>query len=80
MRLKEDKSSWRANAIVKRDFRHDHNDLLLSVRSHKNTNKWCRGKVGITHSISWHRETGFFGGRYKLGKCVNCGKHMFSRI
>ena len=77
MRLKEDRSSWHSHAIKKRDFKHDHSDLPISFKSHKNTKKWCRGKVGLQHSVSWHTEIGFFGDNYKVGKCTNCGKHMF---
>jgi hypothetical protein len=79
MRLKEDRSSWRSHVIKKRDFKHDHSDLLLRFKSHKNTNKWCRGKIGTKHSVSWHTEIGFFGDSYKVGRCANCGKHMYGR-
>jgi hypothetical protein len=80
MRLKEDRSSWHSHVIEKRDFRHDHTDLPLRFTSHKNTNKWCKGKVGIKHSVQWQKEIDFFGYNYKIGKCANCGKHMFGRV
>jgi hypothetical protein len=77
MRLKEDSNSWKANSILKRDFKHDHSDTIMLFKSHKNTNKWFRGKVGVEHIILWHKHKWTFGGEMYLGKCSNCGKKFY---
>jgi hypothetical protein len=77
MRLKENRDSWRARAIIKRDFKHDHNDLIIRFKSHKNTNKWCKGKTGIRHDVEWEKETTFLGYTYQTGRCVVCGKKIY---
>ena len=77
MRLKEDSSSLRARAIKKRDFKHDHSERRAIFRLSKDTHKWCRGKMGISHLVNWHDETDFFGDKYQSGKCSSCGKLMF---
>ena len=79
MRLKENASSWRVNAIRKRDFKHDHSEPTPKFRAHKNTTKWCRGKVGSQHEVIWHEKRGLFGEKYRTGKCQNCSKIMFRR-
>ncbi len=77
MRLKEDNDGWRSHAIIKRDFRHDHADLRIAFRSHKNTNRWCRGKVGVSHEINWQKETWLLGITVYVGKCTICGKQKY---
>jgi hypothetical protein len=77
MRLKEDNTSWNASSILKRDFRHDHSENKMLFRSHKNTKKWCRGKVGVEHVTAWHKHTWLFGEVMYVGKCKNCGKKFF---
>jgi len=79
MRIKENSDSWRASGILKRDFKHDHSEPIAKFRSSKNTHKWCRGKVGVKHDVIWRVEKGFFG-KYKTGKCLQCGRIMFSRV
>jgi hypothetical protein len=77
MRLKEDNISWRVSAILKRDFRHDHSEGETKHRSHKPTNKWCRGKVGVRHAIIWSKKPWLFGVIMHTGRCSNCGKLMY---
>ena len=79
MRVKENPGSWRAHAIKKRDFKHDHSEPVVKFRSSKNTNRWCRGKVGFEHDVNWQIEKDFFGHRYKTGRCSHCRKIMFGR-
>ena len=80
MRIKENSDSWRASGILKRDFKNDHSDPIARFHSRKNTLKWCRGKVGVKHDVVWRIEKGFFGHAYKTGKCLHCGRIMFSRV
>jgi hypothetical protein len=77
MRLKERRDNWRSHAIIKRDFKHDHSESIPKFRSHKNTLKWCKGKIGFRHEIHWHKETWFFGITTYVGKCVNCSKTIY---
>lgn len=81
MRLKEDATSWRARSLKKRDFKHDHSEGALIYRTHKPTNTWCRGKVGIQHEVTWHEEDWLFGETIIMyvGVCNNCGKRMYRR-
>jgi len=77
MTLKEDSSSWRSRALIKRDFKHDHGELQAIYRSHKNTRIWCRGKIGVQHHVLWHEEGWLFDTTMYVGKCLGCGKHMY---
>lgn len=77
MRLKEEGSSWRAGAIKKRDFRHMHDDQPPNFKSNKDTNKWCRGKIGVLHEVNWLREEGLFGDVIYVGICRNCEKKLY---
>ena len=80
MIIKENSDSWRTSGILKRDFKHDHSEPITKFYSSKNTRKWCRGKVGVKHDVVWRAEEGFFGYKYKTGKCLHCGKIMFSSV
>jgi len=77
MRLKERRDNWRASAVIKRDFKHDHSDPISRFRSHKETNKWCQGKKGIKHELSWRKETWLFGMVTYVGVCSKCNKRMY---
>jgi hypothetical protein len=77
MTLKEDSYSWRSHALIKRDFKHDHSELPVTYRSHKNTRLWCKGKVGVRHHALWHKEVWLFDTTTHVGKCLGCGKHMY---
>ena len=77
MRIKERKDNWRASAILKRDFRHDHGEFMPKFSHHKNTNKWCRDKIGIKHEVNWRKETWLFGMTMYVGRCINCHKKMY---
>jgi hypothetical protein len=79
MRLKEDTTNWRAGSLLKRDFRHDHSESTQAYHSHKPTNKWCRGKVGMRHAMAWHKEKWLFGRTIYVGACDTCGKRMYRK-
>ena len=79
MRLKENYSNWRASAVEKRDFKHDHSEPVVIFRSTKPTNRWCRGKNGINHIMHWQDRTDLFEIPYQTGGCSNCGKTMFRK-
>lgn len=79
MRLKEDNSSWRASGIIKRDYQHGGLDLQPRIKSKKNTNKWCRGKVGVLHDylLVEVRTSHIWGySKWLNFKCANCGKKL----
>lgn len=86
MRLKEDTSSWHSSAIIKRDFRHNGDDLepVKLLTKKKNTRKWCYGKVGREHTLirlkpiynwSWDKEIY----SYVRVICTTCKKEMYRR-
>lgn len=77
MRHKERIDNWRASAVIKRDFKHDHSEPVLSFRSHKETNKWCQGKKGLKHDLNWHKETWLFGIVAYVADCSKCNKNMY---
>jgi hypothetical protein len=68
---------WRATGLLKRDLRHDHSEGVPLYRSHKPTIKWCRGKVGEQHDVTWHKKSRLLGGTLYIGKCNRCGKRMY---
>jgi hypothetical protein len=82
MRLKEDKSSWAANGIIKRDFRNDPSQLNTGMRrkSKKDTKRWCKGHVGVEHvwenitppndRLAWR----------KMDICKNCGRQSYTNV
>lgn len=53
MRLKEDRSNWRASNIIRKVQLIP--DEPVRIHHRKNTKKWCRGKVGVEHQ--WAEET-----------------------
>lgn len=55
MRLKEDKTSWRAGGIIKRDNNQDKSvdGPCKPKGKKKDTKTWCRGKVGKKHKLGW---------------------------
>lgn len=77
MRLKEESNNWRASGIKKRDARHTHDEPAVKPKSKKNTNKWCKGKVGVLHDIVWQDVKSFLGYSWRSGSCLRCGKKFF---
>ena len=82
MRLKEDKTSWRASGLI-RKIKPLPEDVR--TRSHKNTAKWCKGKVGREHV--WKRENPTEGMFPRVSKtevtvniCQVCRKQAYSTV
>lgn len=79
MRLKEDSDSWKAMGLKKKL------KIIPDVprsKSKKNTNRWCKGKVGVDHEWenivphnSYH-STWYKGVRQDV--CKNCGKQSYN--
>ena len=76
--LSEDKDSWKAHGVIRRDFQHSHDgpEVTRHIGQKKNGKKWCRGKVGREHV----RGTWIIGrwGSDTL-PCADCGKHIARR-
>ena len=67
MRIKKDKSNYRASGIIHRDNRHDKSvDGSTGPVAKKNTKKWCRGNEGHFHKLEWKesKQTRTIRGRY----------------
>lgn len=51
MRLAEDRTSWKASSVERRDFRHVANgpEVQRKRGSRKSTKRWCKGVVSREH-------------------------------
>lgn len=46
----------------------------------KDTNKWCKGKVGTPHTfIQTYHKFLYYGGGYYTTKCTTCGKQVYKK-
>jgi hypothetical protein len=81
MRLKEDKSSWKAGGIIAKDVRNTKDEP--KQRPHhkkKNTKDWCRGREGKPHEPSaWLQENGYYGAYQHTIRCLKCNKILNQR-
>lgn len=81
MRLKEDKTNYRANSVIHKNTRNAKDELKERPRkAKKNTKKWCKGKVGVEHVPSEWRLMKRFGGlcgtTFREKVCMKCGKTL----
>ena len=55
MRIKKDKTNYRASGIIHRDNRHDKSvdGSSRPAAKKKNTKKWCKGREGRCHTLEW---------------------------
>lgn len=73
MRLSKDNTSWKAGGIIRRDIRNTKSGPEVEkLHGNKNTRKWCKGKIGVSHVNKWVK-------RSDLSECWNhrcqkCGK------
>lgn len=80
MRLKEDRKSYRARGIARKDLRHTKVALEAGKhRAKKDTKKWCGGKVGQEHRFGWEQDRRYYIGRESANVpwiciCERCGK------
>jgi hypothetical protein len=75
MRISQDKDSWRAGGILRRDFRHTHGEPEVPQYKGKpkNGKRWCRGKVGREHQPMW---TEWDRWNFRHEVCAACGKRL----
>lgn len=79
-RLKKDHSGWRSHGLYLKYKEPVEN----KPKSKKDTNRWCRGKVGKEHNLvrfkpehyRWFNEPLY---DYVRVMCLNCGKEMYKR-
>ena len=74
--LAEDRDSWKAGGVIRRDFRHTLGEPEVARHRRargKGMGKWCRRKPGREHGppVSVTRST-----RMTVDVCAACGKHV----
>lgn len=82
MRLKEDKSSWKASNVLRKI----QPVLAEPKKMHraKNTRKWCKGKEGRLHDpqlLVCERWVSLFTGQpfiHEEWRCADCGKRWYN--
>lgn len=82
-RLKKDHSGWRTSGIWLKYQQPTINDTQAKPKAKKDTNKWCRGKVGREHV--WHRyqqkrwndDLWKYLSPYIEIKCIVCNKEKY---
>jgi len=62
MRIKKDKTTWRASGIIKRDSAQDKSfDGVEGQNPNRkkrfSKKKWCKGKEGKKHDLAWTEES-----------------------
>jgi hypothetical protein len=74
MRLKEDKSNWKASNILRKIAL-----LPDEPRTHKkkSTRKWCKGVVGIKHDYQKATKPFIPGYIIDISKCARCTKEKY---
>lgn len=82
-RLKRNNSSWHAHGLYLKYKQPTANEQPAKNKSKKNTNRWCRGKVGKEHEWHsfqrkrWDDERWDFVWSYTEIKCVVCRKEKY---
>ena len=76
MRLKEDTSSYKSSNIKRRMYRQSPVDFRGKYKSKKDTNRWCKGKVGREHQFKEVEEYSFSIFLWSVLKCTNCNKKV----
>lgn len=83
-RLKRDNSSWRAQGLYTKYKEPSIVDKPVGNRlKKKNTNRWCRGRIGVEHewhsyqAKQWSDERWAFIRTYTEIKCVVCRKEKY---
>lgn len=77
MRLKEDKSSWKASNVLRKVTPLPEEPVH---RSHKSTRKWCRGVVGRKHEYEKYKKYLWGKAYLELDKCSKCGKEKYGKF
>lgn len=84
MRLKEDSSSYKAESVKRKEFRHSPVEESVKKRiSKKDTRKWCKGIEGREHKWEMRRpknETIWRVPFRRLNVCKNCGKQDYRSV
>lgn len=86
-RIKKNHSGWRTHGIWMKYQTPKVNEQPVKPKSKKDTNKWCRGKVGTEHI--WHRfeepkwdwveDTYTSTSKSVAIKCIECGKEKYAK-
>jgi len=74
---KDGKSSYHVQGLVKRDKQHSHDGPEVTRPSgHKDTRKWCKGKVGREHKPEAVLIAGHGSIPQLVYACKKCGKEL----
>lgn len=76
MRLKEDSSSYNAIGLKKKYSEPSEG----KYKSKKNTNRWCKGRIGIEHEWEHIVPKNSFSNFRKMDVCKNCGKQSYKNV
>lgn len=74
MRLKENRSNWKASNIL-RKIKPIPEEWKLHNK--KDTHKWCKGKEGVPHDYVLVDKFRWRFWSHKKLKCSNCGKEKY---
>lgn len=84
-RLKKDHTGWRTSGLWLKYKQPTINEVQTKPKSKKDTNKWCRGKVGVEHNwhrfqnMKWSDELWDYKDPYVSIHCVECGKEKYAK-
>lgn len=84
-RLKKDHSGWHTSGLWLKYQAPKVNERPVKGKSKKDTNKWCRGKVGVEHK--WHRyqaksynwDADDYVSPYIYIRCSECRKDKYAK-
>lgn len=84
-RLKKDHSGWRTHGLWLKYQHPTASDTQAKPKSKKDTNKWCRGKVGREHEwhkfqkMKWSWRDDDYVDPYIEISCIECGKEKYAK-
>lgn len=79
MRLKEDSSNWKASNVLRKVT--EIPEEVPRRMKKKDTNKWCKGKVGVKHKYELISESKFHRLTWSEYRCTVCRKkHLKSMV
>lgn len=80
---KEAAWNWRLGAAEVRDARHVHDghEVVGGPKRHKDTKRWCKGKIGRAHALAVRDAQDL--GKHRFAQCLirfctKCGKEVES--
>lgn len=78
-RLKRDHGGWHTSGLWLKYQQPTAKELPLKNRAKKDTNKWCRGKVGVEHELHQRIHLRFNSSTWYKTWCKNCRKELHKK-